>query len=214
MHKKQLVEKRGHYEKSPWTKCIPGIWLQQLLCHGPSPTTELSCCLLLVVHTAQPALSVPLPAESTACAELAPSGRGVPGNCIPVPALVMQSPATKRYTAGGFKFYRVVSGLIRQIDLAKKKPSVIAVFMYLCIIYVLLSVGYFGSRKHSWNVKRWILVKMACWTCSRQPSHSLKLPPMLLHSLAKVQFVIKLTSIQARIFFIWRSLPKQRQWLH
>lgn len=61
VYREQLVEKRGHYEKSQWTKCIPGIWLQQLLCHGPSPTAELSCCLLLVVHTAQPAWSAPLP---------------------------------------------------------------------------------------------------------------------------------------------------------
>lgn len=55
-----------------------------------SSAAAQTCCLLLVVHAAQPAPSVPLPAESTACAELAPSGRGVL-----VPALGMQSPTTK-----------------------------------------------------------------------------------------------------------------------
>lgn len=128
VHREQLVEKRGHCEKSQWTKCIPGIWLQQLLCHGPSPTTELSCCLLLVVHRAEPVLSVPLPAERTACAVLVPSGKGIPEDCIPVPALAMPSPAPKGYMTGCFTFYRVVSCLIRQIDLANK-PSVIA-FIY------------------------------------------------------------------------------------
>lgn len=104
------------------------IWLQQLLCHGPSPTAELSCCanccLLLMVHTAQPALSVPSTAKSTLCAELAPSGT------VPVPALAVQSPATKGYTTGCFK----VSGLIRQTDLANKTS---------------ITAFYFGCRWHS-----------------------------------------------------------------
>lgn len=116
-------DKRGHYEKSQWTKCkdlaaaAPLSWPLSHYCCA-------NCCLLLMVHTAQPALSVPLTAKSTACAELAPSGT------VPVPALAVQSPATKGYTTGCFK----VSGLIRQTDLANKTS---------------VTAFYFRCRRHS-----------------------------------------------------------------